>query len=68
MSRNILRFIFKVGVGLGLAALVFLLASFVMPHLWSKYLGMIVGIAFAVIKAGAIFDRQWPKPNKGWAE
>ncbi len=76
MNREFLRFLFKVGSALALGALAYFLASFAIPHPWSKYLGMfvgiafgvIVGIAFGVIKAGDVFDRLWPEPKKGWAE
>lgn len=68
MKRKLLRFLFKVGVALAVGALVLFLASFVMPHLWGKYLGLSVGIAFSVIKGEKIFDRLWPEPKKGWAE
>jgi hypothetical protein len=68
VKRTFLRFLFKVSVAVVLGSLVLFLASLVMPHLWSRYLGLSVGIAFSVIKGDRLFDRLWPEPKKGWAE
>ena len=72
MKRAFLRFLFGIGITMALGSLVLFLASLVMPYLWSKYLGLSVGLAFSVVMGDKLFDRLWPEPKKGpkkgWAE